>query len=82
MLYLTVKEMNDNFPPKQTADLAEDFLFGLEKCEVGDCLEYVKKPNLPVLYINLMEQKSRFGKNALTGYFVGESKTMPADSCT
>ena len=74
--------MNSEFESMKSVDLISDKNFELEGCERGPCLKSVKKPNLSVIYKKIMELKGRFGKSAVTATFYGESKILPADSCT
>jgi len=53
-----------------------------ELCDKGPCLKQVKSPNLPKLYKNLLEQKSRFGSSDVKNAQLGESKTKAGPSCS
>jgi len=65
-------------------DLAVDAKLELEPCEKGACKARMPKGALflKALYKALMALKPRFGKLTVEGAVPGESKTLPATSCS
>jgi len=79
---MKLKSLFDNLGTTFGADIPEDENMVMERCEKGTCLKKLKKKNLPKLYKNLLEVKSRFGGLTVASSLIGEAKTLPGSSCS
>jgi len=81
-IQLKSEQADKEYPEKFGSDPANDEQVNNELCDKGPCLKLVKKPNLPALFKELMEEKAKFGKSDPMEATFGESKMIPAPSCS
>lgn len=72
--------MQEQYPQ----NIADDKMINFELCEKGPCLASMPKGKkfLKILYKELMTIKPQFGKLTVKSQTPGESKSLPATSCT